>query len=240
MKTERGTLLDEARLEEAVAIHEACYRLMQWLATAVDIGFVPYDRAHGYLSDSEAAAEWIGRHFASLPPACRPTVREGEPLHRFANYFASYLKSSFILHAIRHRPVSSSGCWCDCCRYLRDVGHLQARTPDAKDRKRAERMKETGVIELALGAGRRLSDDQVQSVLADERRSTDAAMVAYGIELVRRCDGGGSGPAALALWRQFAWKKVGVVNWQPRRDYELTARAMLDAEKRLGEAVQSC
>jgi hypothetical protein len=89
MRTEQGTLLDEARLAEAVAIHEACYRLLQWLTSAVDRGFVPEGRAHGAMGESDAAADWIATHFASLPPPCRPSAPRGEPLVRFANYFSS-------------------------------------------------------------------------------------------------------------------------------------------------------
>jgi hypothetical protein len=96
------------------------------------------------------------------------------------------------------------------------------------------------VIELGLAIGRALSDRQIDRVLADEWRSVDAALVAYGVELLRRCDGGGSGPAALALWRQFAWRTLGTGARRPRRAFELTLPLVLDAERRLKEAVESC
>jgi hypothetical protein len=240
MRTDRGTLLDVAKLEEAVAIQEASYRLLKWLASAVDHGFVPFDRAHGYLDDSAAAAEWIARHYANLPPLCRPTARDDEAVRRFANHFASYLKTSFVLHASSRRPTSSCGCWCPFCRYVREAPRLQARSVDKPAAKRAVRMKETCLAELGLAAGVRLTDRQMAEILAEERRSIDTALVAYGIELLRRCDGGGSGPAALALWREFAWRYRQRVGRHPRRGFELTATVMLEAEARLLEVVHTC
>src|SRR5262245_41867970 len=65
-------LFDERKLAEAVTVHEACYGLLGWLASAVDRGFVRSTMAHGYMNDVEAAATWIGDHFTNIPPSFRP------------------------------------------------------------------------------------------------------------------------------------------------------------------------
>jgi hypothetical protein len=61
-----------------------------------------------------------------------------------------------------------------------------------------------------------------------------AALVAYGIELVRRMDDAGCGPAALALWRAFAWTPQG----SPKHGFELTPQLILDAETSLVHALR--
>lgn len=56
-----------------------------------------------------------------------------------------------------------------------------------------------------------------------------AALHAYGHDLVARVDGFGDGPAALALWRRFAWSPSG----SPRKGLVLTAEVILAAEAAL-------
>ena len=73
--------------------------------------------------------------------------------------------------------VTRCGCWCASCGYIRAASRLRARNPDVRDKKRAERMKETCVIELGLASGRPLSDREVGDILQDKTRSVDAALV---------------------------------------------------------------
>jgi hypothetical protein len=74
----------------------------------------------------------------------------------------------------------------------------------------------------------------VDALLADRNYSRDAALVTYGAQLLRRCEGYTTGPAVLALWRQFAWTPGG----SPRRGFELRAEDILAAEGRLRGALR--
>jgi hypothetical protein len=58
-------------------------------------------------------------------------------------------------------------------------------------------------------------------------------LVAYGDDLLRRLNGISHGVATLALWRRFAWTAQG----SPRQGFQLTAAAIVDAERALVAAL---
>jgi hypothetical protein len=225
-------MLTRERLNDAVAIHEACYALLKWAAAAVDRDFVAVQTAHTYMSEAEAAAGWIGDHYENLPADCRPAGRSGEPLRRFANYFSSYLTSSFDL---QDSPGVMLVGGCPCChvgRYLVNAPRLKPKKLRSADKKRAQKLKRDYLEELALQAGVNLSDAASAALLGGEATRRDVALAAYGSQLLRRCDGHSSTPAVLALWREVAWESGA-----PRRGFQLTAEGILEAEKRLAAAL---
>lgn len=59
--------MDERRLEEALAIHEAAYGLLKWLNGAIERGFVAVVTAHLYVTEGESAAAWIAEHYENIP-----------------------------------------------------------------------------------------------------------------------------------------------------------------------------
>ncbi len=68
--------------------------------------------------------------------------------------------------------------------------------------------------------------------IASELRP-QAAMVCWAHELLQRLTGETIGPAALALWRMFAWSPSG----SPRPGFAISADAILDAERELAAAL---
>jgi hypothetical protein len=58
-------------------------------------------------------------------------------------------------------------------------------------------------------------------------------MTAYAAALLRRLEGSTDGPEVLALWRRFAWTRSG----SPRKDFVLTADAVLQAEADVDAAI---
>lgn len=225
-------MLTGERLNDAVAIHEACYALLKWAAAAVDREFVAVRTAHTYMSEAEAAAGWIGDHYENLPADCRPAARSGEPLRRFANYFASYLTSSFDL---QESPGVQLVGGCPCCQigsYLVNAPRLKPKKLRSADKKRAQRLKRDYLEELALQAGVSLSDATAAGLLGGEETRRDVALAAYGSQLLRRCEGHSSTPAVLALWREVAWESGA-----PKRGFQLSAEGILEAQERLTGAL---
>ncbi len=226
-------MLDRVAVEEAIAVHEACYGLLTWLQSAVDRGFVQVQKAHGYMSESQAAADWIGVHYANIPARYRPRARSGEELKRFANYFASYLKASFDLHERPSRKlVSACGCFCPFCSYVGQAPHLKPKKLTAVDHRRAVRLKRDYVEAMGLQCGVAKLDSVADRVLADKALGPAVTLATYGAEMLRRCDGRPSSAAVLVLWREIAWKSGA-----PRRGFRLDAAAVLDADRRVREAM---
>jgi hypothetical protein len=229
-------LAENRRLEEAVGIHEACYGLLRWLTSAVDRGFIRSASAHEYMTESEAAAVWIAEHCANIPPPYRPLSRDAAALERFAAYFVSFLRTSFAFDQVpRARLVSTCGCGCAFCSYLAQGPRLRPKRLQATDKRRAEKRKRVCLEELACRLGVRLTETMSARLAMDATIAADLALVAYGLDLVRRCSGSsGVGPAALALWRQVAWD-----SGRPRRGFKLAPEAIREAEARLVSRIRA-
>ena len=227
-------MFDETTLSSAVDIQQRSYRLLRWVVGAIERGFIQFDRAHTYSRDADAAAAWIDQHFADLPRDCRPVERSGPPVRRFANVFTTYLFTSFdMVENPGARQTSVCGCFCRFCARLSAAPHLRAKTVSPKDKQRAERLKRDYVEEIALANGVLMNARIEAALLAGAHLRREVALATYGKELLRRCEGVSSGPAVLALWRQFAWKLSG----SPIPDFELEAAAILEAERRVIVAV---
>ena len=70
--------------------------------------------------------------------------------------------------------------------------------------------------------------DAVDAVLGRWDPRKDVALATWGFEMLRRSEFASQGEAVLALWREFAWEAG-----RPRRGFRLTARAIVEAERRV-------
>ena len=226
-------MLNPDKLESAVEISQRAYRLLRWVVGAIEQGYVTFDEVHKNVAPQAAAQRWITRFQAQFPPDTRPP--EGQE-QRFANYFASFLTTSFDLVEEPGRITRTDcGCLCPMCRYMVNAHHLQPKKLTKREKRRAEPLKREAVLQLANDMDIAINDQALESILEDAELRESLALLTYARELLRRCGGAGSGPEALALWRQFAWKPEG----SPRKDFKLSAQMMLDAEARLADRLST-
>ena len=227
-------MFDEHELASAIEIQQRSYNLLRWVGDAIDRGFIKLERAHQYTTEADAAAAWISEHFENLPPDCRPLDLSDGELGRFSNFFSSYLLTSFELRKNQgEQLLSYCGCYCPICTYIGAAPHLKTRKVTPADKQRADRMKASLLQDLALNSDQPLDIDTALGLLADSTISRNAALVVYARELLRRCDGFSTGPAVLALWRQFAWSKAG----SPTPNFKLTADDVSKAQDDLMEVL---
>jgi hypothetical protein len=230
-------MFNRLELEEAVEIGNRAYRLIRWVGDAVQQGFITFTRAHVYASDAEAAAAWIAEHYHNLPADARPPVASGRAFDRFANYFASYLNTSFELIERPGLQLRSShlGCMCSCCSYLAAAPHLKTRRVSASDKMRASRLKLDYLRQRALDLNLSIPDLALEKLATSDATSAQVALLAYSTELLARCAGRRSGAASLALWRQFAWSRSG----SPKPDFVLRADSIFAAEAEIAQALKA-
>ena len=225
-------MLDREELLQAVDLHQRSYNLLLWLSTAISRGFVQFDRAHDYMDEAEAAADWIEGHFLNLPPNCRP--EQHEQLKPFAQFFSTYLITSFdLVKQPGQQLATDCGCYCSICTYLMTAPHLKTKKLFRRDRERAKKLKIMAVQQLSREHDAYLDQEQAEKLVASETNATDVATVAYGQQLVERARGRSEGPAVLVLWREIAWKKTG----SPKKDFKLEVEDILRAEQSLAKAI---
>lgn len=229
-------MLDPGRLEQAIDLQRRSYALLKWMSEAIPRGFISFATAHDYADSARAALAWISEHFDNLPPAGRPPSRDPETLSRFANFFSSYLETSFDLDEKPGKRLESHcGCYCPFCTVAVSAPHLRAKRLGQPDKDRAYALELDCLNELALSLGLSFQNDALASLLLDRGVREDAALVAYALQLFRRCDGAYTGPWVLALWRTFAWRETG----SPKHDFELTPELVLEAERALSHELSS-
>jgi len=228
-------MFNRAQLEEVVDISARAYRLLRWVGDAIERGFITFTRAHEYASDADAAAAWIAEHYHNFPAQCRPPAKEGAAFDRFANYFASYLTTSFDLVADPGSQLRSAcGCRCWCCTYLAAAPHLKARRVASSDKKRAFKLKLDYLQQLALDRNLSVPESTPLAIATDAETSEQVALLAYTAELMARCAGRRSNPASLALWRQFAWLPTG----SRKPGFELRVQSILEADAQITHALE--
>jgi hypothetical protein len=220
-------MIAQFELEFALSVQERSYRLLQWLGDAVRKGFVPIVLAHDVAGAGAAAKHWLERQQGSLPFACRPT---DEDLDAFANFFGTYLETSFDLdEKSKMRRIRSCGCYCPFCLRLVESRNLIPKSLDSHDKKRAAKLRLRRLEELSIESGLVFNEDRARSILGIESQRVDASMSAYAFALLERLRGFSDGPAVLALWRDFAWNRSGA----PIHQFKLRANDILEAEIRL-------
>ncbi len=228
-------MLDARMIERLLEAQRRSYRLLLWMGTAVDRGLISLDAAaHVGSTPPERAQRWVTRHHQNLPADARPTSEGPDDVRLFANVFASYLDTSFEWTASpRPRLESSCGCPCEICAVLVAGPHLRTRKVTGAHKRRARRLTEDALRQLALDEGRPLIEADLEAICSDDALREDLAIHAYVVELARRAQGVSEGPAVLALWRTFAWTREG----SPRKRFELTASQVRAAEDRLRKRI---
>ena len=107
--------------------------------------------------------------------------------------------------------------------------HLKTRKLTSRDKRRARRLKEDTLRQLALDDGRNMTEREGSALCDDEALREDIALLTYGHELMRRAQGANEGPPVLALWREFAWTRTGA----PKQDFRLEVLSIVDAEEKV-------
>lgn len=223
-------MLDPIRLEEAIDLQRRSYALLKWLADAIPRGFISFDTAHEYTDSAESALAWISEHFDNLPRTARPISCDAETMKRFANFFASYIDTSFDLEENPGtRLQSGCSCYCPFCTVVVSAPHLRTKRLGRPHKERAKKLEHECLKNLAASKGLSLDADVFAELLLDHGTREQAALVAYVGQLFRRLDGTYTGPWVLALWRTFAWHQTG----SPKHGFELTPELVLEAERAL-------
>jgi hypothetical protein len=226
-------MLPPDRLTLAIEIHSQSYQLLRWVAEAVGKGFIPATRAHHYANTCEAALAWMEEHYFNFPAAMRP---ERQYLRAFANFFGTYVMSSFdIVEQPGTRLESRCGCYCALCAHLVNAPHLQAKKLTTRDRDRANELMVSRVTGLAREEGIGTSEQDAATIVQSDETRRFAGYSAYGHWLIRRLEGDTDGKAILALWREIAWKRTG----SPIKNFQLRYKDFIDAEVSLVDALRS-
>ena len=215
-----------------VDLQTRSYELLKWVAAALGKGFISFHAAHAYTSMAGAAEEWLERNYQNIPERAR-VPREN--IKEFAALFSTYLENSFELIAKPKQRLYSpdAHCFCPMCSWLVDAPNLKPRALSTANKKRAQKMMLDEVRRLAVEQDKSLSDRSAQSIIKEENLREALALCAYGADLVRRTHGTAVGPAALVLWRSFAWLPSG----SPKKNFKLSAEMILQAEQTLAQRI---
>lgn len=220
-------MLPRDQIENAVEIQQKSYKLLLWLADAIDRGFITFTRAHEYSSAADTAYEWIQEHYHNLPEAGRPQRKR---LREFSNYFGSYVTTSFdLVDKPGARLESRCGCFCSFCAHLANASHLRPKKLRKRDKNMAREQRISRLIMLAEEESIHIDPDTAAMIAADPVFLRNAAYSAYALSLLERIRGDEGGHYALALWREIAWKPEG----SPIKGFQLKADDILDAERQL-------
>ncbi|WP_395739614.1 hypothetical protein [Prosthecobacter sp.] len=226
-------MLAKSDIEFALSIQNRCFKLLLWLGNAIREGFVPLIKAHDLAGAGHAARSWVETHFYNLPDECRPLSDELTP---FANFFGTYLETSFDLVARpKERYFSSCGCFCPWCSRLAQAQHLKPKALTREDKERAAKLRLRRMEMIAREEKLPSYELRIKDCLSDESLRIQASLSAYGAALLNRLKGISDGPAVLALWRDFAWSSNGA----PLRRFKLQSKHILEAEQRLLGVLQN-
>ena len=217
-------------LKRAVRIQQRTYRLLKWMNTAMDKGFISPETAHEYATASEVAKEWIEKHFHNLPNDGRPEQFDKKEIEAYANMLSTYMLTSFeIEEQPRKHLKSNCGCYCPMCSYLVAAPYLRTKKLTKEDKKRAKKLKIDYLNKLSIHYDKDLDDVEARKIADDPQLREILAMATYGDQLILRIHGHIEGPALLALWRDFAWN----VNGSPKKNFKLKATHILECEENL-------
>ena len=221
-------MFNQPEMRRLVDMQHRSYLLLKWMAKAVSDGFVNFVTAHDYSSLPEAAGGWILEHYLNIPDNARPPR---ENLSAFCAFFSTYLTNSFDLISNPGKQLYSpdAHCFCPICSWLVDAPNLKTKKLTPTDKRRAQKMRISALMNLAAHHGLNVRKDEIEESLNDRQVFEDASLVAYGCDLLQREKGIANGPAVLALWRGFAWNESG----SPKHGFRLKAELIADAEKRL-------
>lgn len=193
-------MLDTNDLALAVDLHRRSYRMLLWLSDRARRSDELVNVIHSSVSTREAAYEWMTRLYGSLPGDTRPETRL---LRQYADFFSTYLQTSFTYDDQPTRTVNPCGCYCRYCTYIVSAPALKTRRVTTRDKRRAGKLVEDRLLELAYEEGLPQRGIALSGLLADVDVRVAAAWSTYGSWLIRRCRGQTPGPALLALWRKI-------------------------------------
>ena len=141
-------MLNRDQIRRAVDMQRRSYRLLRWMAKAVEEGFIQFETAHDYSSLPEAAEAWILRHYLNIPSGARVAR---EDLSDFCAFFSTYLENSFDLVANPGKQLYSpdAHCFCPMCSWLVNAPHLKTKKLTPSDKRRARTMKAATIRDVA-------------------------------------------------------------------------------------------
>ena len=216
-------MLDSIALKKAIHIHEMSYNLLFWMQQGIKKGFISFESAKIYTSFSDRTSEWLEKHYDDLPKDCRV---EKQDIPLLANYFSSYLTSSFeLVESPGRRKRSHDNCFCSVCHYWEDMPYLKTKKLTPKYKNKALKLMTYTLESYAIEFDIELSTEKIEFLLNDYREQISLCTYAY--QLLKRINGEESSPAALALWRMFAWNDSG----SPIHSFKLTPEMILASEK---------
>jgi hypothetical protein len=185
-------------------------------------------RASHHSSSPDAASDWIDIARPFLPIDVQPNPSH---VREFANFFWTYITTSFdIIDQPGTRLLPGQcGCHCPVCATIVNAPHLQPKKLTKADKRDARELMLKRLAELASEESASLSPAECDAILKDPELRRCAAYSAYGKSLVGRLDGVTDGPPILALWREFAWTKLG----SPIQGFKLRFDDFAAAEQQL-------
>ena len=216
----------------AIDIHQRSYKLLRWVIEAVGRGFISGTHAHEFAGIADVALDWVEQHYLNFPTEMRPDRRH---LTEFANYFSTYLITSFhIVEQPGMQLQSRCGCYCPMCSHLANASHLKTKKLSKKDKNRAMSLMVDRVNALALEEDLTLKSEDATNIALHEDTRRSAGYSAYGYWLIKRMEGYSDGKSVLALWREIAWNPEG----SPRKNFTLSYEDFRSAEESLMDAIQ--
>lgn len=232
-------LIDPVLLSKAIEVQKRCYRFLQLIKNdqlRLTGGWTIGIFHNNSTTEAERFKELIMAHFLNLPEESRPVSTKENDIDDFANFFISYLFCSFdIISNPESRLVQLSGCaseescWCDLCARLTNAPNLKIKKVTGWDKAIANSLETEAVKKLISNENIPISEEKTNELLEDSEYIEPRALIAYGIELIRRCKGEDVDSSSLALWRRFAWEKTGI----PKKNFDLTTETIKEAEIKL-------
>jgi len=218
----------------AIEIQQKSYRLLRWVADAVDTGIVAAQTVSHHSDGPEAAIDWVRRYHGTFP---REIQVESADRDALASFFWTYVVSSFDVdvEAGTRGAAGTHGCTCDLCVRLVDAGHLRTKKLRAYDKRRALDLMVRRGAALASEHDHSIDDEIARSYLDDAGLRRAMGYSAYGETLLERLGGTVEGPVVLALWREIAWSRQG----SPLKDFTLDVGDFVTAERLILDTVDA-
>jgi len=226
-------VLDFNALTRAIDIQQRSYRLLRWVAAAVDDGRLAAGSATQHADGPAAAIEWVRRYHSVFP---RDIQVGPDDVDALATFFWTYVVTSFdvVIEPGSRGAFGSTGCTCELCVRLVDASHLKAKKLRAYDKRRAVELMAERTVARCSEHHLAVGEATVRSFLEVPNLRRAMAYSAYGASLLARVRGETEGPAVLALWRAIAWTRSGA----PIKGFVLDAADIVESEERILDAVR--
>jgi hypothetical protein len=224
-------VLIQTQLETILSIHSKAYALLKWLNNQLQRSQELFSHQHGAFESNQAAEEWIIRNWNNLPSEALP---ERDQIKAFANYFASFLTTSFEF--LERDVVPDARTMCDCmfCQFMIHSRFLKTKKITKQVKATAQDLMIHCLMKIAdQQALRPTQTDMVQFMLDKPDLAFDIALITYVYELIRRMEYSSQGPAVLYLWRQIAWDDN-----QPKKKFNLNPELVFASQNKLIEALR--